>query len=339
MLRTRRREAGRSETGSISAVVLGMLLFVSLLFIGASVFLELSMSSLRRAQDRDRERKLLVQEADRVVRLLLEDPTPFTDSPLDPVRSVAPQARTPGLEVALRDVSSRLGLNWVRKEILEELDVLRPGRTPQELQQWREDTGLRADLVRAFGDFMEEERIEKLFTAYTFFNINIGDEFALRKLFLLRTGDPQEAEALHARLQQARIEGKVIQPEGLRDFLGRDFDLLAPVVNAEPAMNVHFVPEEVLRALFDHFKVPAERAGQILALRPAAEWSEGQLGELIGPRYRGTLLHQYLGTRTWFWRIDVSSERAGLTRIVARIARREDPQTTELRLVEEVYAP
>ncbi len=333
------RGEGR-EAGSISAAVLGMLLFVSLLFIGGSLFLELAMRDLRRGAERDGQRRLLVQEADRVVRLLLADATPFADSPLDAVWARAAGAAPAGVTVALSDVSSRMALNGVRKEVLAELDVLLPGKTVQDLQQFREETGIHADLTRAFGDFIEKERIEELFTAYGWFNVNTCDEFVLRRLFLLRSGDPQGAEEFHARIQRARIGREVVSPEALEGFLGpQAFALLFPLVNAEPAMNVHFVPEGVLRALFAHFDVPAGRAREILDRRSSSEWTEGGLESLIGVPYRATLLHEYLGTRTWFWRIEVSSDRARLVRVVARVPAREETEAAELRLLEEVYTP
>ena len=162
----------------------------------------------------------------------------------------------------------------------------------------------------------------------------------LRRLFLLRSGDPREAEAFHGRLQQARVARRTLQAEDLPDLLGAQaFELMAPVVNAEPAMNAHFVPESVLRALFIHYKVPSGRIGAILDQRASVEWTEGDLEERIGAPYRATLLRQYLGTRTWFWRIEVSAGGATLARVVARTPDREGVPSGELRLVEEVYTP
>lgn len=348
------------EAGSTSGIVLGMLLFISALFLGAGIFVEQAFSGLRRGEERRREERLLADEAGRVVRLLLEDPTPFADSPRDPVWQQIHSAQAEGVSVRLEETSSFLGLNWVRKELLQEMGVLRPEKTPQELQQFREDTGLHLDLKAAYAEYVEEGPIETLFTAYNYYNVNICDEFVLRKLCFLRSADREEAEVFHTAIQKARTEQKTIERETLRDFLGEDrYRLLFPVLNAEPPINVHFAPEGVLRALFAHYEVPAEKAESIVWLRPTEEWSEEDLEDLIGNRYAQTLLRHYLGTRSWFWRIRVRGPRSQLTWTVARVPGAEIPagggeegaeegpveypvvegEAAELRVVEESLSP
>ena len=150
----------------------------------------------------------------------------------------------------LEDVSSRLGLNWIRKEVLADSGALLPGHAAQEVQEARESVGLRLNLDTGFGAFVTPEALERLFTPYGWFNINIADEFVLRAVHRSRSGDPVAAERFHLAVQEARIARRVIASEELAAFLGEDeFPLLFPVVNAEPALNIHFVPERVLEIL------------------------------------------------------------------------------------------
>ncbi len=272
------------ERGSISAVILGLLLFISVLFLSGSVFIEIALKELKKSEERDIEKELLLNTADQIVQLLLDDPTPFADALQDPVWDDMQSIEHKAIKaVSLKDVSSLIGINWVRKELLEKLGVLDFGKTPQELQQFREDSGIHLNIETAFHDFLEEENIEEFFTAYNYFNINISDEFVLRKLYFIRTGNMEEAEVFHTKIQNIRIEKKQLEPQDLESFLsGLNYDILFPVLNAEPVMNIHFVHEKILEDLFSYYEVPAEKADSIINLRESSEWTVDDLKAMIG---------------------------------------------------------
>ncbi len=327
------------QRGSTSVVVLSLLLFVSALFLGAGMFLELSTQGLGRAAQQDQDRQLLVGAAESVVQALLSDATPFADSPTDPVWSWLARQRSDGLRVRLEDASSSLGLNWVRKEVVADMGVLRPGRTAEDLQQFREDTGIHLDLKPAFSSLINEDDLDALFTAYSYFNINITDEFVLRKLYFVRTGDLQASETFHMLIQTARTQRRSFEPESLTASMGAEnARVLFPIVNAEPVMNIHFAPARALKALFVHYGLPKERSDTVVAARAGAELTQADLQQLIGAQaYEQTPLRFYLGLRTWFWRISVEDGRRRLVWIVARLPRLDGKP--EFRLVEEQLSP
>jgi hypothetical protein len=273
----------------------------------------------------DQEVRGLRQAAGETVEALLADPTPFADAPTDPVWSWLALPRGDGLVVRLEDLSSRLGANWIRKELLQDLGVLRPGRTADELQQFREDTGLHLDIWKAYAPFIQDEELDRLFTAYGYFNINLTDEFVLRRLHWLRGADLQAAESFRIMVQQARIQKRSINPEALPEFLGEEnYRLLFPVVNAEAAMNVHFVPERVLEGLFRHYGEPAENLSRLRAARQGTELTQGDLQGLLRDRAgQRSPLAPFLGLQTWFWRITVEGPSQRLAWIVARVPRED----------------
>lgn len=325
------------EKGSISAVILSLLLFISVLFLSGSVFIEIALKELKRSEEIDREKELLLKTADQIVQLLLDDPTPFADALQDPVWEGIKSMEHKGIKVvSLKDVSSAIGLNWVRKELLERMDVLNFEKTAQELQQFREDSGIHLNIERAFNDFIKEEDIKEFFTAYNYFNINISDEFVLRKLYSIRTGNMEEAEVFHTKLQDIRIEKKQIEPQDMESFLsGLNYDTLFPVLNAEPVMNIHFVHENIIEDLFSYYEITAEKAESIINLRESSEWTVNDLEAMIGEKYAETLLHHYLGCRTWFWKIYIEGEKFKLTRIIARMPEEKEEGEPRFRLVEE----
>lgn len=324
------------ESGAASAVVMGVLAVLSALFLGTAALIETGTAAIARARSRDAEEARLSDLASAAVALLLEDPTPEADSPFDPVWSDAlaagegraaeiPVSGAPqGYSVILEDLSSRIGINWVRKELLAALDALKPEATVQELQQYREDTGLHLDIAR-YERFVGSGQLEALFTTRGWLNVNIADEFALRTVALERTGDLALAEDLRARVQNARVRRKPEDPlrlvsrGELEEFLGSAYGRLFPVVSAEPAMNVHFVPGRVVEALVSHYNAGRALGERILAERASGEMDEERLVGLLGEAATRTPLAHYLGVRTWFWRIAVTGPSRRLEWVLARM--------------------
>lgn len=339
------------DAGAASAMVLAVLVGLSALFAATAAYVELGTAEVRRARSRDAEEARLTELASAAVALLLEDPTPEADSPFDPVWSgVLPVGESRGAEirlsqapagysVALEDLSSRIGINWVRKEVLADLGALKPGVAAEELQQYREDSGLHLD-PGSYERFVAAPDLEALFTTYGWFNLNISDEFALRKAALARTSDLALAEDLRGRVQQARMRKSPEEPlrligsDEIAGFLGPAYGQLHPIVGADPAMNVHFVPERIVEALFRHYNADKTAGEQILADRAGHEIDAERLNGLLGEAAENTPLAHYLGVRTWFWRIAVAGPSLRLTWVLARMP---EDGATKLRVVEEQW--
>lgn len=327
-----------NRQGSASLMVLSLLLFFSVMFLGGAAAIELSVGGLDASRLDDEARKSLRAAAEAAVNGLLSDPTPFADSPRDPVWEILRAPRGDGIRVTLEDASSRLGLNWIREELLADSGALLPGHAAQEVQEYRERAGLSLRWDSGYDAFVAAETLERLFTPYGWFNINITDEFVLRAVHRSRGRDPVAAEQFHLAVQRARIARRMITPEDLGAFLGDDgARLLFPVVNAEPALNIHFVPDEVLDILVAHYDIAPPTARSLREARRGGELTPVGLQRLLAGVPNGELVAAYLGLRTWFWRVDV--ERAGrhLEWIVARVPRRDG--IPEFRLVEERYDP
>jgi hypothetical protein len=304
---------------------LAILIFMASVAAGGALVLQAALSYGRKSADKDAERISLEKEAERVIAALTEDPTPEADSPGDSVWESIHTSQTEGVEIALEDVSSKLNPNWVQKAVFEKTrlgDILLSGENADALQQRREDEGFSLDIASEYKDFIREEALPKYFSAYGYANINVTDEFALRKLYALRTGDEPGSEVFHGRVQQLLAAKKILKSSELRAFLGVDFDKLFPVVNAEPVFNVHFVEPLVLTELLSYpdWKIehPAQTAELILGARDSSELTGPELRKIIGAA-ENNRIYQYLGSTTWFWKIVVSRGNTRLECIVARL--------------------
>jgi hypothetical protein len=313
------------QGGSISMTALSILVLMASVVAGVALILQASLSYSGRSAQRDSIRLPLEQEAERVIRALSEDPTPEADCPLDPVWDAVAEPETEGVKITLEDVSSRLDPNWIQKAVLEKThlgEMLQTGRTAAELQQRREDNGFSIDLQSEYGDLIKEETLQKYFSPYGYANINTTDEFALRRLYALRTGDDPGSEVFHARVQRLLTEKKILKPSELRVFLGAEFDALFPVMNAEPIYNVHFIDPLLLTELLSYpdwkIRAPSRAARLILDSRSGTELTARELRKIIGAA-ENNRIYQYLGATTWFWKIVVSTEKASLEIIAARL--------------------
>jgi hypothetical protein len=313
-----------AHDGSVSVLVLVLLVLLTAAAGGGALLLNAALTQQRRSEASYALRGSLQAEAERVIAALASDPTPQSDSMLDPVWTAIQSPGLEGAAVTLADVSSALDPNWVQKNVFSKTGLkalLKDQGAADVLQQRREDNGFFVDLADAYGDLFVEGALDKHFTAYGYANINVTDEFALRKLYALRTGEDDAAEAFHAKVQQLLIEQKILKPGELKTFLGSAYDRLYPVMNAEPIMNAHYVDALTLTELlaYPDLKVPhpQEAAQAILNSRERSELSSAELKLMVGAPSTSRI-YQYLGVITWFWRITASKGKSSLELIVAR---------------------
>jgi hypothetical protein len=315
----------RLQEGSASVLALVLLTLLAAAAGGAAAVLQGSLRYLQASEEAAGMRRSLEREADRVVAALAADPTPASDSPLDPVWSAIAAPEGSGVVLALADVSSALDPNWVQKNVFNTTglrSLLRSPGAADELQQRREDRGFSMDLAAAYGDLFAEGALERYGTAYGIVNVNVTDEFALRKLYVLRTGDAAAAEAFHGRVQRLLREQRILRPDELPAILGLGYDALYPVMNTEPCMNVHFLDPLILTELLAYPALavprPQESARAILTARTRSELSGADVAGLVGAP-AASRIYQYLGVVTWFWRITVAKRNARLELVVARV--------------------
>ncbi len=332
----------RRESGSTTIAVLVLLTLLAAAAGGGALIMGASLASERRSSSGYSLKTSLDNEARRIAAALAQDPTPASDSRFDPVWDAVSAPGLADVTVSLKDVSSALNPNWIQKNAFTKTGLKSLLQNPSAadiLQQRRFDKGFFTDLQTAYGDLFAEGALAKYCTPYGWPNINITDEFALQKLYALRTGNEAGADVFHGRIQGLLMEQRLLKPDQLRDFLGLDYDALYPVMNVEPSMNVNFVDQRILSDLlaYPDLRVPHPQATAqaILDTRAAREVTAADLHRLVGVSDDNRIF-QYFGVTTWFWQIDVTHPSASLSLVVARIPGEADaaPRFT---VVEERY--
>lgn len=308
-------------------LVLAVVLFLSGVAVGAMALVGTSALQVRRGLSREELHRALQEEVRGVLQQLGRPSSPDVDAPSDPVWSYVEGRRVDGRELTLEDLSSRLNLNTVRTELLEKTELaglVAQGHTPQEIRQYRADKGPFATLS-ACSAFFSPAALARDFTVYGYVNVNTAFEDTLRQLFAARTGDERAAESFQGAVRGYLTRQALVRTEEIPGLLGLYYPQLYPLLNVEPQMNVNFVPQEVLHAVLsypyggkriDGFETVYQA---LLAQRAGGAVSSQTLAGLVHAEGEQKLVFQYLGSRTWFWRIRAAQAGHSVEWVVARI--------------------
>lgn len=318
----------QSTSGSVTVNLLIVIAFVAVLIGAAFAYINRWFPTAAEEVRIDQVHAQLDSTLSKLMATLASDPTPESDSITDPVWIwIASQS---GTQISLKDVSSRIDPNWVRPDLLDKTTLhllFTPsgqvtGAPSAYLRQYRFDHGFYSDLSAGYGMLFSSLTIAQYLTPWSYANINVTDEFALQKLYAVRTGDEAAAEVFHTEIQQLLRERRIVKEGDLQSFLGNDYDKLYPVVNALSLWNVQFLPELILRQTLAYppFKVkdPQSKADTILSLRAETEITPDRLRQIIGLP-DGHPIYQYLGTTTWFWKATIGYKDVTLVAVLCRL--------------------
>ncbi|MFW6362971.1 MAG: hypothetical protein ACOC0D_03905, partial [Spirochaeta sp.] len=240
------------------------------------------------------------------------------------------EAKADGVNLQVCDISSRLNPNWMAPFMLERTKlntILRAGKTPAMLQQFRQENGFSLHIEEFYRDWFSTHAIDSLLTPYSYANINIDDEFSLRRLYEYISR--HSGELFQAEIQGLRKRSQFLTPLELPQFFGESYRRIHPVIHAGPAMNIHYVPEEILHAVlsYPYFNIdnPQTVTQQIISHRNGSGIKAGELPGLLQVPPDSPLL-QYLGVQTYFWRIDVHFAEYVQTTIVAVVPQPQEPE-------------
>ncbi len=306
---------------------MAVVLFLSAAALGALMLLGASALLIRRSVSVSEIRAQLETEAQKVLVQLSQQTAVDVDSPFDPVWTYVAGTKEGNVTATLEDVSSQLNLNAVRTEVFEKTELgklLSLGHSAMELRQYRADKGPFTSLS-FYDGFFAPGVLSRDFTVYGYFNVNTTFEDVLRGVFAARTGDAAAAEAFRGAIRGYLVKQEMVKKEELAVLFGLYYPQMYPLMNVEPQMNVNFVPPEVLHAILSYpygGKKIANAEGiynSILADRQGQALTPQYLSDLIQAKDEQLLVFQYIGTRTWFWRLTVSGSGHSLMKVMARI--------------------
>ncbi len=329
-----------TEKGSTYFVLLILLLLISVLFIGISTFAHLVVRTSLIVSQKHELKQAFVKEAERVVGLMTEEAGRASDSAAadsfhDDIWNQIRFCEIEGAKITLEDISSRLNPNWMQRTLFTRtafIKLLGSYKTADDLQAYRQKNGLSADIPTHYAAFFSPENLEKYFSGYGYYNINVSDEFVLETVYCERTGKTEaEGESFRMLIHNRRLNRdplkRLVLAKDLHNFLKSDFPVLYPIINAQPLFNVNFVDKDILREIINYpypdqgkkKRLSPSLTDWILDQREKRELTEKDLENTIKPRYKNARIGQFLGARTWFWKLSIIKDKTALVWILARI--------------------
>jgi len=332
----------KNSEGSASAVFLFALFCFSSLSIGAGYIVVSAADTGKRFREDNKARAETTRLLMDIVECLRSDPSPEANSYDDPVW--AWDGKSLGVyTVSLRPLSDKLNPNFIRKNLFEKTalsGLLRPGKSADELQQFREDFGLSL-AGEAYADFFETDVLDTCFSPYGWANINLIDEFAARELGEALTGSFEKGEMLREKIQFLLINKTLMDRNDLPIFLGESYDELYPFINAEPLMNINFIEPVLLQELlaYPDYRIahPGRVYEELIRRRDAGALNSADIFALLGIDENNPLSH-YLGSVTWFWEISIRGGGRFRKAVICRLPLGRDHfGTPEYTIIEERF--
>lgn len=335
---------------------------MTILFAGMAFYMGTLFKIEQRSRDASDIKKELVARAQKVFLLLKNDETTSSNHLFDEFWLEAQEMEG----VTLQDISSKLNLNWVKQSMLLHLQTAllespqklfpnedypindKDGGGKADFNNYRDDFGPVGNPKSAYSKFIDEEVYDEFFTEYCYFNFNITDEEVHGRLYAARGGSESrvtnyenyikaEIRALEATKNNKKSRGKptLVTPQSLQRWMkkpGLDpdmYDRMFPLLNAEPVMNIHFVPEALIAGILSYkpfgMKNAAKKRAELLVKAREDEKNENgltrsHLNTILGQlTYPADMIYHYFGFITWFWEIKATEGPYTLRWIIARI--------------------
>jgi hypothetical protein len=222
----------------------------------------------------------------------------------------------------LTDVSSLLNINWIHPKFLQE-DHIREILGTIDEQRFidiRHAAGLQIYFPPYYEELFEIADASDVFTPYGVANIDVSHADSLRALALARTGDEEFAEALYNRINEKLSQLSLWTEPELTETLHPYERTLYTLINRAPMYNVNYLPEGMIRGVL-HYKYGELESHQleaaaehIITLRDRQEIDDRLLADILDLENAVidnplvARVASYLGTRTWFWRLEIENE-------------------------------
>ena len=316
------------ENGFSSIQTMLILFILSLSVLGLGTGISLTQKYYQKNEAIQEDLILLKAEVAAIIKQLESDPSPESDSPMDPVWSYI-EGRADEYEVfELSDVSSRINPNWVRSVFFERTDLkkfLLNGVSPDMLKEHRTEKGYVMDIYSSYSELIDPEALETLFTPYSYINVNTAYEYVLKDMYELLTGDSGGAAGFHSFITSALSEKHIITETELLTTAGSDYEAIYPIISTLPEMNVHFVPEFILEQVLSYpyggegIENSSSILNTLLSLRMSGEITTEDLHGLIETEGLQERVFHHLGTKTWFWKVKIATKKSAIEAIIVCI--------------------
>lgn len=293
-----------------SIQVLFSLFFISIITISLYGILYTSRVPVEQEKNKIICQENLISIADKIKKDLLNDVTSDADSLVDSFW--LNNFEDDKVSVKIEDLSSKMNINFFPKEIFLETNLCEKIElldSYNQIEVYIENNGLIYSPAE-ISSIIQPEVYDTWFSSFGIANVNFVSQSGLEKLSLDLTGAADNVFLFLQKRDNLLKNKQLIQTETDFQFIaGVLYEQLIPIVSLQPAMNIHFIKEEVLEALlsYEPYKIKRckDKKNLILEMRQSQEISRDKLIEILEIT-NAHPLYYILGTKTWFWKIEIS---------------------------------
>ncbi len=313
------------NNGFSSIQAMFIMITASLLAAGLSTGISLTQQYIEKSISIQKDRKQLLLEINRVINQLQSNPNPESDSAFDPVWKYVHEASSGYRYLKLIDISSRMNPESMQTAFFKKTDlnrILLPGISLELFKDIRKKTGFVMDIRSTYKNVLQKDALETYFTAFGFLNVNTDYEYSLREMFELLTSDSGAADVFHTFITHELKEKKLITEEELYTALGTYRQAVFPVISTLPKMNIHYVPGFILKQILMYpyggksIKGNKNIFTSLLHLRDTREITPEDLHTLVKTEGLQNRFFQYIGTKTWFWKVSAATKRTAAAAVI-----------------------
>ena len=213
--------------------------------------------------------------------------------------------------IKLISLSGQINLNTLSPFLLSDslLKTTLNNHSVNDFVNFRLKEGLQAKVL-SFSDLFTVTSLKTEYCSLSLFNVNTADEIMIEKVIDERTGDESLGSSFRSSLRQFRAQHQIMVQTDLDTLIG-DAQGLQQLLTVEPEIDVNTATPFVLQALLEDpdFALTSADAKLNILLngRQVKPWTKETLAQALGLDLQHSTLLQYLGTRTRFVEIDIST--------------------------------
>ena len=330
--------------GNTYITIIIIFFIISGIFLSLALFARTIISFFSQSKQNYTTKNMLKQEANRLIELLLADSTPEADSKFDPIWEEIKLILDKNIRVDLEDISSKVDLNHISVDLLKSAYFLKAKADLSSFNNFRKNLGLSYNFINDYKYYFDKDILEEYCTEYSFYNINISDDYMLYILFKIRSSNESEANHFYSLIKSKRNDNIIINEQKLREVLSNNYNILYPLINTLPQFNINFINETLLywlvKSVKEQFKLNLDESfiNVLLNQRNYSEIKPEYLSEIIKPNFKNTILEQILGCKTWFWRLSLKKDNIKYIGIICYLPKnKEEAETKFIRIIKEDY--
>lgn len=289
-----------NETGYALIIVLWAVVILSIIFVNLADEVHLNSVLVKNNLDESKLQQVAVSGVMKGINQLKVDKTEYDTKKDQWTKEIEDQLDNLKYKVEIKDVGSRLNINYSRYEILSELNWW-----DEELEKRLVEEGLIPDLKLLKDDLGDNynDTVE-LLTTYGEFNLNNDRLQALRKLLELNNIDKFESELILDYLQKKRNKDEIIkkvdelQTLYLKGLRTSTLEKLKPYLATQGRLNINFVSEEILELILKSLKNNSSSKEEIISFR-----KENEIKKLSQLKFLGKELSRYFTVSSHYFLI------------------------------------